>query len=51
MQIIYLTKVFFHYLTILVRKNSDLPYLILEITDINDINYGTNNSINKASFY
>jgi hypothetical protein len=32
------------------ERLSDLPYLILEITDINNINYGTNNSINKSSF-
>ena len=32
------------------ERLSDLPYLVLEITDINNINYGTNNSINKASF-
>ena len=32
------------------ERLSDLPYLILEITDINNINYGTNNNINKSSF-
>ena len=32
------------------ERVSDLPYLILEITDINNINYGTNNNINKSSF-
>ena len=36
--------------SIRLERLSDLPYLILEITDINNINYGTNNSINKASF-
>lgn len=33
------------------ERISDLPYLILEITDINNINYGTNNAINKSSFF
>jgi hypothetical protein len=32
------------------ERLSDLPYLILELTDINQINYGSNNQINKASF-
>ena len=32
------------------ERLSDLPYLILEVTDIHNINYGTNNNINKASF-
>jgi hypothetical protein len=36
--------------SIRLERLSDLPYLILEITDINNINYGTNNSINKSSF-
>ena len=36
--------------SIRLERLSDLPYLILEITDIDNINYGTNNSINKASF-
>ena len=32
------------------ERLSDLPYLILELTDINQLNYGTNNDINKSSF-
>ena len=32
------------------ERLSDLPYLILEMTDINQMNYGSNNNINKASF-
>ncbi len=32
------------------ERLSDLPYLILELTDINQMNYGTNNAINKSSF-
>ena len=32
------------------ERISDLPYLIIEISDINNLNYGTNNDINKASF-
>ena len=32
------------------ERLSDLPYLILEITDINNLNYGTNNDLNKSSF-
>jgi hypothetical protein len=33
-----------------VERLSDLPYLILELTDINQMNYGSNNAINKSSF-
>jgi hypothetical protein len=32
------------------ERLSDLPYLILELTDINQLNYGSNNDINKSSF-
>ena len=32
------------------ERISDLRYIIIEITDINNLNHGTNNNINKASF-
>jgi hypothetical protein len=32
------------------ERLSDLPYLILEITDVNNLNFGTNNHLNKSSF-
>ena len=32
------------------ERLSDLPYLILELTDINQMNYGSNNEINKSSY-
>jgi hypothetical protein len=32
------------------ERISDLPYLVLELTDVNQLNYGSNNEINKSAF-